>query len=86
MRPALSLIDDPSSRDSQVDIPPSQVHILDGNAPDLVAECNTYEAAIKSYGGIELFLAGIGEDGHIAFNEPGASGFSPIRYQMSDCP
>lgn len=58
---------------SEVDIPPSQVHILDGNAPDLVAECNTYEAAIKSYGGIELFLGGIGEDGHIAFNEPGPS-------------
>ena len=55
-----------------VDIPPSQVNILDGNAPDLVAECNAYEARIKQYGGIELFLAGIGEDGHIAFNEPGA--------------
>ncbi|KAG9316857.1 glucosamine-6-phosphate isomerase [Chiua virens] len=48
----------------------SHVHILNGNAPDLVAECNAYEAAIKSYGGIEHFLGGIGEDGHIAFNEP----------------
>jgi len=55
-----------------VDIPPSQVNILDGSVPDLVAECNAYEARIKQYGGIELFLAGIGEDGHIAFNEPGA--------------
>ncbi|KAF8141309.1 hypothetical protein EV363DRAFT_1247891 [Boletus edulis] len=62
-----------------VDIPPSQVHILDGNAPDLVAECNAYEAAIKSYGGIELFLGGIGEDGHIAFNEPGSSLASRTR-------
>jgi 6-phosphogluconolactonase/glucosamine-6-phosphate isomerase/deaminase len=51
-----------------VDIPPSQVNILDGTAVDLVAECNAYEQRIKSYGGIELFLGGIGEDGHIAFN------------------
>ncbi|KAF5308994.1 hypothetical protein D9611_015067 [Ephemerocybe angulata] len=58
---------------SQIDIQPENVHILDGNAPDLVAECNDYEARIKSYGGIELFLGGIGEDGHIAFNEPGSS-------------
>ncbi|KAF8893879.1 hypothetical protein BD779DRAFT_1752988 [Infundibulicybe gibba] len=51
-----------------VDIPPSQVNILDGNADDLIEECNAYEARIKKYGGIELFLGGIGEDGHIAFN------------------
>ncbi len=51
-----------------VDIPPSQVNILDGNAEDLVAECKAYEERIKKYGGIELFLGGIGEDGHIAFN------------------
>jgi 6-phosphogluconolactonase/glucosamine-6-phosphate isomerase/deaminase len=52
----------------QVDIPPSQVNILDGNAEDLIAECQAYEQRIKDYGGIELFLGGIGEDGHIAFN------------------
>jgi len=34
----------------------------------LVAECNAYEQRIKEFGGIELFLGGIGEDGHIAFN------------------
>ena len=51
-----------------VDIPASQVNILDGNAEDLVAECNAYEKRIKDHGGIELFLGGIGEDGHIAFN------------------
>lgn len=44
------------------------MNILDGNAEDLVAECTTYEQRIKDYGGVELFLAGIGEDGHIAFN------------------
>ena len=51
-----------------MDIPPSQVNILDGNAIDLIAECNAYEAKIKAIGGIGLFLGGIGEDGHIAFN------------------
>ncbi|KAJ2779575.1 Glucosamine-6-phosphate isomerase (Glucosamine-6-phosphate deaminase) (GNPDA) (GlcN6P deaminase) [Coemansia javaensis] len=56
-----------------VDIPPESVNILDGNAADLQAECERYEAKIASYGGIELFLGGIGPDGHIAFNEPGSS-------------
>ncbi|KAG6857729.1 hypothetical protein H0H87_004145 [Tephrocybe sp. NHM501043] len=64
---------------AHIDIPPEQVHILDGTAIDLVAECNAYEEKIKSYGGIELFLGGIGEDGHIAFNEPGSSLASRTR-------
>ena len=62
-----------------VDIPPSQVNILNGNAKDLIGECKAYEAKIKSYGGIELLLGGIGEDGHIAFNEPGSSLASRTR-------
>ena len=44
-----------------------------GLAEDLEAECANYEAKIASYGGIDLFLGGIGVDGHIAFNEPGTS-------------
>jgi len=64
---------------SHIDIPASQVNILDGNAEDLVAECNAYEKRIKDHGGIELFLGGIGEDGHIAFNEPGSSLSSRTR-------
>lgn len=64
---------------SHIDIPANQVNILDGNAVDLIAECNQYEQKIKSYGGIELFLGGIGEDGHIAFNEPGSSLVSRTR-------
>lgn len=64
---------------SHIDIPPTQVNILDGNAEDLIAECNAYEKKIKDYGGIELFLGGIGEDGHIAFNEPGSSLASRTR-------
>eukprot|EP01105_Mastigella_eilhardi_P005641 TRINITY_DN17297_c0_g1_i1.p1 TRINITY_DN17297_c0_g1~~TRINITY_DN17297_c0_g1_i1.p1 ORF type:complete len:291 (-),score=96.54 TRINITY_DN17297_c0_g1_i1:46-918(-) len=61
------------------DILPENVHILNGNAIDLVAECSTYEEKIKAFGGIELFLGGIGPDGHIAFNEPGSSLTSRTR-------
>jgi glucosamine-6-phosphate deaminase len=56
-----------------VDIKEENVNILNGNAPDLVAECANYEKKIKKLGGIKLFLGGIGPDGHIAFNEPGSS-------------
>ena len=58
---------------SHIDILPENVNILNGNAPDLDAECQAYENKIKSLGGIQLFLGGIGVDGHIAFNEPGSS-------------
>ncbi|CRK36227.1 hypothetical protein BN1708_006988 [Verticillium longisporum] len=64
---------------SHIDILPSNVHILNGNAPSLEAECAAYEAAISAVGGIDLFLAGIGADGHIAFNEPGSSLASRTR-------
>ncbi|QPG94425.1 Glucosamine-6-phosphate isomerase 1 [Epichloe festucae Fl1] len=64
---------------SHVNVHPSNVHILNGNAPNLDAECVAYEDAIKAVGGIDLFLAGIGEDGHIAFNEPGSSLASRTR-------
>ncbi|KAI8359193.1 glucosamine-6-phosphate isomerase 1 [Blakeslea trispora] len=62
-----------------VDIQPSNVHILDGNAPDLDEECKKFEVDIARVGGIELFLGGIGPDGHIAFNEPGSSLTSRTR-------
>ncbi|CAO3675947.1 unnamed protein product [Umbelopsis ramanniana] len=62
-----------------VDIKPENVHILDGNAPDLDEECKKFEAEIARVGGIELFLGGIGPDGHIAFNEPGSSLTSRTR-------
>lgn len=63
----------------RVDITRENVNILNGNAADLEAECARYEAKIKSYGGIRLFLGGIGPDGHIAFNEPGSSLSSRTR-------
>jgi len=62
-----------------IDIDPNNAHILDGNAPDLVKECEDYEKTIKDAGGIELFVGGIGPDGHIAFNEPGSSLVSRTR-------
>jgi len=62
-----------------IDIQPENVHILNGNAEDLVGECEKYEAKIKSFGGVELFMGGIGSDGHIAFNEPGSSLASRTR-------
>ena len=58
---------------SHVDIPPKNINILDGNAADLASECASFEARIARCGGIELFLGGVGSDGHIAFNEPGSS-------------
>ncbi|OQE31616.1 hypothetical protein PENSTE_c001G00817 [Penicillium steckii] len=64
---------------SHVDIPPQNIHILNGNAEDLTAECAAFDASIARFGGIELFLGGVGPDGHIAFNEPGSSLASRTR-------
>ena len=64
---------------SHVDIPPENVNILNGNAADLEDECDAYEEKIRRIGGIDLFLGGIGPDGHIAFNEPGSSLSSRTR-------
>ncbi|MDO5017212.1 MAG: glucosamine-6-phosphate deaminase [Porphyromonas sp.] len=62
-----------------INIKPENTNILNGNAPDLAEECRRYEEKIASYGGIDLFIGGIGEDGHIAFNEPGSSLASRTR-------
>ncbi|CAD6999973.1 glucosamine-6-phosphate isomerase isoform X1 [Ceratitis capitata] len=62
-----------------INIDPKNAHILDGNAKDLLAECQQFEAMIKEAGGVELFIGGIGPDGHIAFNEPGSSLVSRTR-------
>ncbi len=62
-----------------IDIPRENIHIPNGNAPDLQAECDAYEKAILQVGGIDLFVGGVGEDGHIAFNEPGSSLASRTR-------
>lgn len=64
---------------NHIDICKENIHILNGNAADLEAECANYEKQIASYGGIDLFVGGIGPDGHIAFNEPGSSLSSRTR-------
>jgi glucosamine-6-phosphate deaminase len=64
---------------NHIDIPRENINILNGNAPDLHAECKEYEKKIDKAGGIHLFLGGIGPDGHIAFNEPGSSLKSKTR-------
>lgn len=64
---------------SHIDIKEGNVNILNGNADDILLECQQYEEKIASYGGIDLFIGGIGPDGHIAFNEPGSSLTSRTR-------
>ncbi|VBB46037.1 glucosamine-6-phosphate deaminase [uncultured Paludibacter sp.] len=64
---------------NHIDIEKENAHILNGNAEDLDLECETYEDKIKEVGGIDLFLGGIGPDGHIAFNEPTSSFNSRTR-------
>lgn len=55
-----------------VDANPARVHVPDGSAPDPEDECERYEAAIREAGGVDLCVLGIGRNGHIGFNEPGA--------------
>jgi glucosamine-6-phosphate deaminase len=64
---------------NHIDIDKKNINILDGNAADPEKECDAYEAKIKSFGGIHLFLGGMGADGHIAFNVPGSSLSSRTR-------
>ena len=64
---------------SHIDIKKENVHILNGNAKDLAKECADYEKAIEAAGGIDLFMGGVGPDGHLAFNEPGSSLTSKTR-------
>lgn len=64
---------------SHVDVKKENVNILNGNADNVEEECLRYEEKIKSYGKINLFVGGIGPDGHIAFNEPGSSLASRTR-------
>ena len=62
-----------------IEIPKEQINILNGNAENLEKECKNYEEKIKTYGGIDLFIGGIGQNGHIAFNEPGSNFDSKTR-------
>ena len=65
--------------DDLVDMKAENINILNGMTDDPEKECADYEAKIAYYGGIDLFMGGIGEDGHIAFNEPFSSLVSRTR-------
>jgi glucosamine-6-phosphate deaminase len=54
-----------------VDIDPRNAHIPDGTAADLDAECANYEREIAAAGGLGITFLGLGQNGHIGFNEPG---------------
>lgn len=62
-----------------IDIVKRNTHVLNGLAKDWHKEVAAYEKAIKTAGGIDLQVLGIGSDGHIAFNEPGSSLASRTR-------
>jgi len=56
-----------------LNVSPRRIHFLDGRARAVEAECRRYERAIRRAGGIDLQILGLGTNGHIGFNEPGAS-------------
>ncbi len=66
---------------NHVDIVPSNIHLPNGNAPkeEMKKYCESYEKAIEKAGGIDLQILGIGQNGHIGFNEPGSSILSKTR-------
>lgn len=65
-----------------VNIKKEHVHFLDGLTTDFSKECANYEKAIAAAGGVNLFIGGVGEDGHIAFNEPYSSLSSHTRAKL----
>ena len=64
---------------SQLNIPNGRIHIPDGLAADIPAVCRNYEQSIKSAGGIDIQIMGIGTNGHLGFNEPTSSFYSRTR-------
>ena len=58
---------------NHVNIDPSRINLPDGTNMDAAAECARYDEVIRTVGGIDLQLLGIGHDGHIGFNEPGSA-------------
>jgi len=62
-----------------INVPLERTHVPSGTAEDYAAHCRQYEEQIRSCGGIDVQVLGIGSDGHIAFNEPGSSLASRTR-------
>jgi glucosamine-6-phosphate deaminase len=69
-----------------INIPPGQIHIPDGTISrhDIAAYCLAYEEAMRTLGGIDFQLLGIGRTGHIGFNEPGSGPDSRTRLVRLD--
>ena len=65
---------------NHVDIDPKNTHIPNGSIrkEDIKEHCRQYEKMIEDAGGIDLQILGIGNNGHIGFNEPGSSDHSPF--------
>ncbi|ANE49683.1 glucosamine-6-phosphate deaminase [Flavisolibacter tropicus] len=66
---------------SHIDIDPGNIHIPNGELPKeaIKQHCADYESKIEAVGGIDLQILGIGNNGHIGFNEPGSSIYSRTR-------
>lgn len=62
-----------------ININKNNCHLPDGMAADLYKECSRYESMINSIGGVDIQLLGLGENGHIGFNEPGTA-FSSVTH------
>lgn len=62
-----------------INIKKENVNMLNGNAVVPYKECATYGEKMKAVGSIDLFIGGVGVDGHISFNEPGSSLSSRTR-------
>ncbi|GIO33765.1 MULTISPECIES: glucosamine-6-phosphate deaminase [Paenibacillus] len=58
---------------NHIDIKIENTHVPDGNAADLEAECQKYDAMLEANGPVDLQILGIGHNGHIGFNEPDES-------------
>lgn len=76
---------------NNINIKKSNTHLPNGMTEDVAGEGERYEAAIEAAGGIDLQLLGIGQDGHIGFNEPLSSltsrtrdkSLTPATYQQN---
>ena len=66
---------------NHIDINLANIHLPNGNVPkeEMKNYCESYEKAIEKAGGIDLQILGIGQNGHIGFNEPGSSILSKTR-------
>jgi len=71
---------------NHVNIEPNNIHIPNGELPkeDIKKHCLEYEQMIEDAGGVDLQVLGIGNNGHIGFNEPGSSIFSKTRLTNLD--